>query len=228
MPDGSTTGRPGMAARRFADYAITNFSSITPARRFSEDWRIPDMAWAIYEDMNGHLPGVWIEMRSEFSAGDVWKPVMNQIRIPAYAGMHDDDNGYGWMTPRDDIPDVTAQDLRDVAVYVPKLFRHMVMAMAVAETWTYGERPSDEEVMQMKIEELQRLTKGGLLRTRKGKTGQQMEDDALRQWERKYKPRGYSQKTAADEMGIQYTTFRTYLSRARSRRDSKSVARGKR
>jgi hypothetical protein len=228
MSDGSTNEGPGMAARRFAEYKITNYSSLPPARQFSKDWQLPDMASVIFEDANRQLPGVWIEMRCEPSKGGMWKPLINQIRIPAYARMNEQDNDGGFMTPSDDVRDVAAQDLRDVAVYVPKLFRHMVMAMAVLETWTYGERPSDEEVMQMRIEELQRLTKGGLIRTRKGKTGQQMEDDALRQWERKYKPRGYSQKTAADEMGIQYTTFRTYLSRARSRRDSKSVARGKR
>jgi hypothetical protein len=185
------------------------------------------MAAVIFEDANQNFPGVWIEMRCEPSGGGLWKPLMNQIRIPAYARMNEVDNDWGFMTPSEDVPDVAAQDLRDVAVYIPKLFRHVVMASAASETWFWGEKPTNKEVMQMGFEDLQRLTSGGLIRPRRGKAGWQIEDDALRQWEREYRPKGYSQKSAADEMGIAYSTFRSYLSRARSRRDSKSAARGK-
>jgi len=46
------------------------------------------------------------------------------------------------------------------------------------------------------------------------------EDAALHAWENLYQPKGMNQSDAAHEMGLTYSTFRTYLCHARSRRST--------
>lgn len=51
-----------------------------------------------------------------------------------------------------------------------------------------------------------------------GETMIQREDDALRRWETEFEPAGMTQRKAAQEVGLAYSTFRSYLTHARNRR----------
>lgn len=51
-----------------------------------------------------------------------------------------------------------------------------------------------------------------------GETMIQREDAALRRWETEFEPAGMTQREAADEVGLAYSTFRSYLTHARARR----------
>ena len=52
-----------------------------------------------------------------------------------------------------------------------------------------------------------------------GVTQVESEDEVLRRWEEEFKPQGRRQHEAASELGLAYSTFRTYLAHARARRD---------
>lgn len=46
------------------------------------------------------------------------------------------------------------------------------------------------------------------------------EDHALRRWEEEFQPDGLGQREAATKLGLTYSTFRSYLTHARKRRDA--------
>lgn len=46
----------------------------------------------------------------------------------------------------------------------------------------------------------------------------QRQDEALRRWETEFEPAGKSQRDAAVALGMEYSTFRSYLTHARNRR----------
>lgn len=53
---------------------------------------------------------------------------------------------------------------------------------------------------------------------RANQSQQEHEDEVLRNWESKFQPQGFTQREAAQEMGLTHATFRTYLTHARRRR----------
>ncbi len=53
-----------------------------------------------------------------------------------------------------------------------------------------------------------------------GRSQVEREDEVLGLWEGKFQPRGLTQREAAEEIGLAHSTFRSYLTHARARRDA--------
>jgi hypothetical protein len=153
----------------------------------------------------GWLTDTWVVAEFEDSSG-TYPPMRVRAELLGKAPMRP---AVTRLAVGDGTKALTAAALHRLASILPGL---SVEALLLATTREAGAPEVSEEAL------IKALAKGA---KRKDLTGAERQDLALGEWESHYKPQGFSQAQAAADMGMKLSTFASYLTHARRRREAR-------
>jgi hypothetical protein len=178
--------------------------------QLEDGWSLPTEGQVFFLDPSKQMPPLMIVVQVEVESG-LPRPFVAHIAVPTI-GVHPDGLEDLWDVEMN-LPHMRAKDLRNIAVWLPKLLELATLVLSKQDTGHSG----DQAVLVTKVRE-------SLRRPVRRESREKREDEVLKKWETYYKPRRFSQAEAARMESLSPKTFPSYLSRARKRRDARRAA----
>jgi hypothetical protein len=191
----------------YVAYAVTPSVSRV---QLGDGWSMPTEGQVFFLDPSKQMPPLMIVVQVEVEDGKP-RPFVAHIAVPTI-GVHPDGLEDVWDVEMN-LPHMRAKDLRNIAIWLPKLLERAILTLSRQDTEDAGDRAV-----------LVKTVRESLRRPVRRESREQREDEVLKKWETYYKPRRFSQAEAARMEGLSPKTFPSYLSRARKRRDARRAA----